>query len=56
MTGNSPWLVASSVCTASSTCASGLSVANCVIIAWLTGTPRDTARSATICASDEAAR
>ena len=50
-TGNSLWLVRSSVSTASSMCASGVSVANCVIMAAPTGTSRDIARIATSCAS-----
>ena len=55
-TGNSFWLVRSSVSIASSIVASGDSVANCVIIAAPIGTPRDIARTATSCASDAAAR
>ena len=55
-TGNSLWLVRSRVSTASSMCASGASVANCVIIAEPTGTPRDIARSETSRASEAAAK
>ena len=56
-TGNSLWLVRSSVShRLVDRARRGVSVANWVIIAALTGTPRDIARIATSCASDAAAR